>query len=197
MKIIKINLQKPENKKIKKAAQIIKEGGIVAFPSDTCYGLAADAKNKKAVEKIFKIKNRPEQKPISVIVSNLKMAQKYALIDKNIEKEFKKSLPGPYTIILPAKKQAKIFTKFKKTISIRIPDFLLTKTLSLKLKSPYTATSANISGEPPAWSAKEVIKTFEKQKYKPDLILDAGKLSQKPLSTIIDFTKETLSIKKR
>lgn len=198
MKIIKINLKKPESKILKQITKIIKQDGVVAFPSDTCYGLAADATSKRAVKKVFKIKKRPSSKPISIIIQNLKMAKQYAQINQTQEQKLKKYLPGPYTIILPTKMALKkIFTETNKTISIRIPDSPLTRAFSSILKIPYTATSANLSGQPPAWSAQKVIKIFQNQKTKPDLILDGGQLKQKPLSIIINLASKKPKILKR
>ena len=201
MKIIKMNPpaggQKPELKILKQAAKIIKQGGVVAMPFDTCYGLAADVTNKKAVTKVFQIKKRDLQKPISAVFKNIKMIKKYLKINKIQETELKKYLPGFYTIILPAKQKTKIFTKCKNTISVRIPNFPFTFTLSSMLNIPYTATSANISGRPEIWSGKKLIKVFKNQAQKPDLILDGGLIPKKPLSTIIDLSQKKPKITKR
>jgi len=199
MKIIKINLKKIDQRIIKITAEALKNGKVVAMPFDTCYGLAADATNKKAVEKVYKIKKRPKSKPFSIVIKDLTMISKFL---KNPDKSSKivayaqKLLPGNYTLILPVKKlpaeKIKLYTIFNKTLSIRIPDFPLTQALSSKLNVPFTATSANISNEPPAWSGEEVVKIFQKQKFQPDLVLDAGKLPQKPLSTIIDLVSSKI-----
>ncbi len=197
MEIIKINLKKPEPEILQQAVKVIKQGGVVALPFDTCYGLAADATNKKAVQKVYIIKKRPPSKPISVIVRDLKMTKQYTQINKNIEQKLKKYLPGSYTIILPAKQKIKISTKFNNTISIRIPNFPLTFTLSSMLNTPYTATSANLSGQPEIWSAKVLIETFKNQPQEPDLILNAGLIPKKPLSKIIDLTAKKQKTIKR
>lgn len=197
MKIIKINLKKLDKKTLNQAVKIIQKGGVVAFPCDTCYGLAADATNQESVEKVFKIKQRPFSKPISVIIQDLKIAQKFVKINKFQYSKLKKYLPGPYTIILSAKNEKQIFTKIDNKISIRIPKFNFTNELSKALKIPYTATSANISNQPPAWSGQKVIKYFKNKKFQPDLVLDAGVLNKKPLSTIIDLTSQKLKTTRR
>ena len=99
-------------------------------------------------------------------------------------------MPGSYTIILPLKKNQKIYTNTNNSISLRIPDFPFTEALSAQIQLPYTATSANLSGSPEIWSAQKAIKFFKSQKVKPDLIIDAGILPQKPLSKIVDFTQQ-------
>jgi L-threonylcarbamoyladenylate synthase len=190
MKIIKINLEKINPEIVKIIAKVVKNGGVVAIPFDTCYGLISDSTKKSAVEKVFKIKKRDLNRPISSVFKDLEMIKKYAKINQH---DLKKYFPGPYTVILSAKKNAKIKTIYNNTISTRIPDFQLTKELSKILSMPYTSTSANISNQPPVWSGKEVIKIFQNQKFQPDLIIDGGKLPQKPVSKIIDLTNQTSS----
>jgi len=197
MKIIKINLSKINPKIVSEAAKIIKSGGVVAMPFDTCYGLTTDATNPKAIRKIYQIKKRAKSKPISTVFKDLKMAKIYTKITAQKEKNLKKYFPGPFTIILPAQKQAKIATRFQNTISIRIPDFPLTLALASLLKKPYTATSANISGKKSLWSTQKLILEFKNQVKKPDLILDAGNLPPNPTSQIIDFTQLEPKIIKR
>ena len=103
MEILKLE---PENlaETIKKAAKSIKEGRIIILPTDTVYGFVADATNKKAVEKLFKIKKRKKEKPIPIFVKNIEMAKKLVLIDKEQEKFLKKVWPGKVTVVLERKK---------------------------------------------------------------------------------------------
>jgi L-threonylcarbamoyladenylate synthase len=100
MKILKLS-----EKVIKEVVKIINEGGVVVFPTDTVYGLICDATNKKAVEKIFKIKNREKDKVLPVFVSSIKKARKVAEIDKKQEEILKKYWPGKYTFVLKSKIQ--------------------------------------------------------------------------------------------
>lgn len=188
----------PKNLKkiVKKVAKIIREGGIIISPTDTVYGLIADAQNKKAVKKIFKIKKRKEEKPIPIFVKDLKMAKNLAYLDKSQEKFLKKVWLGKVTVVLKAKskKIAKGLLGKDKKIGLRIPNYKLLNILLEKLNHPLTSTSANISGKPASTKLEEVLKQFENQPPttfgggQPDLILDAGNLESSLPSTVIDLT---------
>jgi len=177
---------------LKKAMKVIWQGEVIVCPTDTVYGLIADAKNQKAVKKIFKIKKRKEEKPIPIFVRDLKMAKSLVLINKFQEKLLKKVWPGKVTVLLKAKKLTKkIFPKSiissENKIGLRTPNYKIINRLLRILNRPLTGTSANISGKPPSTKIKEILKQFKNQKYKPDLILDAGNLKLSLSSTIIDL----------
>lgn len=184
MKTIKINPQKPQAKAIAEAVKILKMGGTLVYPTDTCYGLGVDITNLLAVDKIYRIKGRAFRKPLSVIVRNLAQIKKMAEVDKKREKILKKYLPGPVTFVL-LNLDYKTFKQ--NTVGFRIPDYKITQLIADKVDFPYATTSANVSNKPPCYSVTEVNKQFKNQKYQPDLILDAGKLSKNPPSTVVDF----------
>ncbi len=169
---------------VEKAAEIIKKGGVVIYPTDTVYGLGANALDEKAVRKVFEIKKRDFKKPISVIVRDLEMAKRVASFSKNTEKILKKILPGPVTVILYKKKiLPDILTGGSKKIGLRIPDCNFTKKLMSKLDFPITTTSANISGKPIKGKPSTVIDlTGPKPK-----ILRAGPVTKKELLKCINF----------
>lgn len=207
MKIIKINPKNPSLKAIKLAASIIKKGGAVIYPTDTIYGIGVNALDKNAVRKVYKIKERPENKPLSIVVSDLKMAKKYCIIEKPQEEIFSALLPGAFTLVFRAKasRSNKILTTYNRTLSIRIPKHKIVSMLSKELKIPFTATSANISGLPGSGDISKILKQLGINKKKPDLsvnqridlVLDAGILPKKNPSTIIDLTgKEPKIIRK-
>lgn len=186
---IKLNLK---NKKevLKISKDYIKNGKIVVFPTDTVYGIICDATNKKAVAKIFKIKKRQLQKHLPVFVKNIEMAKNFAKINKKQEKFLKKVWPGKITVILEKKqrKKTKIHGTAPKTIALRIPNYGPLNLLLKNIDTPLSQTSTNISGKEPLQNAKEIIKEFQKEKYKPDLIIDTKKLPKSKPSTIIDLT---------
>ncbi len=196
MKIVKTD-SKNYRKIIELVEKLIREGKVLVCPTDTVYGLIADATNKKAVNKIFKIKKRPRNKPIPIFVKDLKIAKKLALINKNQGKFLKKVWPGKITIVLKRKEGKQIYGIDKKTIALRVPNYKLVLELLKKIDKPLTGTSANISSHPPSTKIREVLKQFtlqrgsgqENQKYQPDLVIDAGNLSKSKPSTILDFTK--------
>jgi len=189
MKILKIR-----GKNFKEISTIVakstREGKVVVCPTDTVYGLICDATNKKAVEKLFKIKKRTKRKPIPIFIKDLKMAKKFADIDKNQEKFLKKVWPGKVTTVLKRKNGLPLVLFGKeKTIGLRIPDYRLINELFKNLSRPLAETSANISGRPTLTKIKEIIKQFKSQKYQPDLIIDAGNLPKSKPSIIIDLTE--------
>lgn len=192
MRIIKINPHNPSLKAIKIAAKIIRDGGLIIYPTDTIYGIGANSLNQSAINKVYKIKQRSGSKPLSSVVRDIKMAKKYCIIGKTREEIFSALLPGAFTLIFLSKKikRNKILTEFNGTLSIRIPDFKVTKLLAGELKIPFTATSANISGLPGSGNIDEVLKQLENKKNQIDLVLDAGILSNKNPSKIIDLTGE-------
>jgi L-threonylcarbamoyladenylate synthase len=190
MNIIKVD---PENMRaslygLQKAAEFISRGGVVVVPTDTVYGLAADATNPQAVAKLFRIKKRPQTKPVPVIIRDMEMAKDMAYIDKRLEKILGILWPGAITVILQKKADLpELVTAGKRTIGLRLPDYKLLHFLMEAMGKPLTATSANVSGEAPSIDAEKVAGQFNKEFYRPDLILDAGKLKFSEPSTVLDL----------
>ncbi len=178
MKILKLNIRNYEEI-LERAAKEIKKGKVLICPSDTVYGLVCDVGNKKAVKKLFKIKQRPENKPIPIFVKDIEMAKRFAKINKKQEEFLKKVWPGKTTVILKSKKGG--------TIGLRIPNnkFVLD---SVKHIGPLAESSANISGQLASTKIKEVLKYFEGKEHQPNLVLDAGNLKKSKPSKVIDLT---------
>jgi len=185
---------------INQVVQELKKGKVIICPTDTVYGLIADATNKKAVEKIFKIKKRPKSKSLPIFVKDFKMAKKLAEIDKNQEKFLKKAWPGKTTAVLKLKIEnslkienckLKIYGIGKNTVALRIPDYKLINALLKKLNHPLAETSANISGRPPSVNIKEVLEQFtlRRAEGQPDFIIDVGDLPKNKPSKVIDLTQ--------
>jgi L-threonylcarbamoyladenylate synthase len=194
MIILKAN-KKNLKEVIETAIQLIKKGKVIICPTDTVYGLICDTTNKKAVEKLFRIKKRPRGKPIPIFVKDIKMAKTLAYIDKNQEKFLKLSWPGKVTAVLKRRKtKTKLYGVDKKTIGLRIPKYKFINQLLTIINSPLTGTSANISNLSPSTKIKEVLKQFTlrrgsgQEKYQPDLIIDTGDLPKSKPSTVLDLT---------
>jgi len=187
MKIIKF--KKIDTKEIiDKTINVLKNGGIVVFPTDTIYGLLADATNKKAVDKLFQIKKRDFKKPLPIFVSDISVARNLAILGSKEEDFLKKNWPGQITVVLKRKKTNKeIYGTKKDTIALRIPDFPLLNEVLKKINRPLTGTSANISGKHHCSSIKEAVEQF-RDKYKPDFVVDFGLLPSRKPSKIIDLT---------
>jgi L-threonylcarbamoyladenylate synthase len=192
MEILKIN---PENLResreaIEKAVNVISGGGTIIYPTDTVYGIGADATNETAVRRVFKIKKRPKDKPMPVLISDLEMAKKISYFNEKIGKMLLSVWPGPVTVLLEKKNVLPaIVVGDKSTIALRIPDYKITHYMVVKCGVPVVATSANISGQPPSNKISDVISQFEKAVPRPDLILDAGDLKFCEPSTILDLSR--------
>ncbi|MCX6759073.1 MAG: L-threonylcarbamoyladenylate synthase [Candidatus Nealsonbacteria bacterium] len=186
MKILKTD-QENFNQLVEKTVKAIRNGRVIVCPTDTVYGLIADATNKKAVEKIFKIKKRPKNKPVPIFIKDINVAKKLAKINEKQEAFLKSVWPGKITVVLNRKK-SRLYGVDKKTIALRIPKYGLLLSLAKQLNCPLTGTSANISGRLVSTRIKEVIKQFQNQKQKLDLVIDAGNLKPAKPSKVIDLT---------
>jgi L-threonylcarbamoyladenylate synthase len=175
------------------AAEFLKEGKVLAYPTDTIYGLGADASFQKACLRIREIKGRKEKKPFSVIVRDLAMAEKYVFFDDFSRAVFRKFLPGKFTFILKSRKKLPLAVEGSKgTLALRIPDHFFTKKLSGFFSRPIITTSVNLSGELPLNWGTEIVDYFENHPPAPDLIVDAGRIGSeesppKP-SAVIDLS---------
>lgn len=191
MKILKINSRKPNKNIIAQATKILKGGNLVIFPTETVYGLGANAFDKKAVRKIFKVKGRPENKPLIILIARKLDLNKVAKnIPRNVWLLAKKFWPGPLTLILKKKKVVlKEVTAQSETVAVRLSSHPVAKALVKELGIPITAPSANISGHPPHRTVKKILSEFKNMK-EIKLILDAGKTPIGKPSTLIDLTKK-------
>lgn len=191
MRILRVdpeNLRESEEAIIE-AAKTMLDGGLVVFPTDTVYGLGCDATNEQAIRKIFQIKKREKGRSLPIVVRDLEMAKKITLIDKRLERALALIWPGAVTVILLSKfKLPEALSGGRRTLGLRIPDYKLTYLLSENTGRPYVATSANISGEPATVKISQALKYFEKNIYKPDLVLDAGDLRFSEPSTVLDLS---------
>lgn len=179
-------------KALEKVAQLIASGSVVIFPTDTVYGLLADATNKKAVQKLYRIKKRPLRKPLSLFVRNLAAAKQLAVINTKQESYIKRHWPGNTTVVLERKKTKKpLYGVSRRTIALRQPNHKLLLSLLKKLSCPLTATSANVSDIAPAKTIKEARQQFSK--LHPDIAVDGGTLNGKP-SSVVDLTKTPFHI---
>ena len=193
MEIIKFNLKGDwsdlDSRIIEQAVRTIKRGGSIVFPTDTVYGLGVNALKPYSIERLFKIKKRPEGKPVPIIVKNIEMAKQLAYVDRKIEKVLTEVWPGQVTVVLEKRSIVPdVLTAGLKTVGLRIPNNYFTQYLMENLDEPITATSANFSNQPSLSSAMEIIKIFDKAYPVPDLILDAGELPPSPPSTVLDLT---------
>lgn len=186
MEIIKIDPNNPDSKTIDRVVEVLENQGVIVYPTDTCYGLGADATNIFALNKLYKIKGRDYNKPVSIIAKDINAIKKFALVEADQEAFLKKYLPGEITAILLVTDML----NFKNnTVGVRIPNYKITKLIAEKFNAPYATTSANISGKPSCYNINDLLTQLKNQKDLPDLILDAGTLSENPPSTVVDIVK--------
>ena len=185
---------------VAKANTILRAGGVILYPTDTLYGLGADALSDEAVDKIYAIKGRDERKTIHAIVADIAMMEKYAEVSDMANMLIKEFLPGPLTLIL--KKREGVDTGIGRgitTIGIRIPNNPFCLALAKNFGKPITATSANISGQKPERDTKAILEQLlsgnpytsllQKTSIRNiDFVIDAGELPESQPSTVVDVS---------
>src|SRR3989338_3031264 len=176
------------------AAKALSKGKVIVCPTDTIYGFIADAQNLKAVAKLFRIKLRRKEKPLGIFVKDLAMAKKIAGIRPLQEKFLKTVWPGKVTSVLYASKRFPKGVGTKETIGIRVPRHKFLNLLLKKFNHALVQTSVNISDTPPLQRVADMVGVFGRRKWKPDLILDAGKLPSSRPSKVVDMTGEKTKI---
>ncbi len=187
MEYYELHPETPQLRYINKAVSVLKEGGVIIYPTDTVYGIGCDIFNKEALERIFTIKNDSTSKLFSFVCSDLKDISKYARVSDYAYRTMKHLLPGPYTFILPAAKLVpKKLWSNRKTVGIRIPNNSITMKLVEELGNPIISTSTtNRKGEV-IYDPFEIKNIFNTQ---VDLMLSMGPLMGEP-STVVDLSDE-------
>jgi len=190
--ILEINPKNPEPRKIKKVVEVLTEGGIIAYPTDTYYGIGCDLFNKGAIEKIYQLKHRSPSQPFSFICSDLKHISEYAQVTNYAYKTMKRLLPGPYTFILEGSRLVpKIMLTKRQTVGIRVPDNAICLAIVHEFGHPIINTSAT---DPESRILQSPQELREKLGHALDLIIDGGGVAGKPSSIIslIDDAPEIL-----
>lgn len=191
MKRIPITAEQPHPDAIKQAVDVMRRGGVIVYPTDTCYGIGVDARNQSAVRRLMTLKLRQTKtKPFSVIVQSIDAIRAIAHIDGDIEGTLRQYLPGPYTFVLV---NLDFRISRSSSIGVRIPASVTTSMLATTFRAPFTTTSANVSGLPSPYSYEAIERSLlhplgQSAHQLIDLILDAGQLPQRSPSTVIDLT---------
>ena len=182
--IIEINPDNPQGRLIEKVAKVLEQGGLVIYPTDTQYGLGCDLKNKKAIEKVYRLKQRNPKSPFSLICSDLTNISEYAKVSNFAYRTMKRLLPGPYTFILEGTKLVpQLMLTKRHECGIRVPNHPLTLLLVGALGRPVINTSAALDGEDVPTEAEGFAELFKNQ---VDIIIDGGPVPGEP-STIISL----------
>jgi len=174
--IFTINPHNPQQRLINRVIDVLDKGGLIAYPTDTFYGIGCDLYNKKGIQLIYRLKNRPLKKPFSIICDGLKEISRYAQVSNYAYKTMKRLLPGPYTFILEGTKLVpKIMLTKRKTVGIRVPDNKICLTLVRTLGRPIISTSAGLDDP---YCIQEVHSSYL------DTVIDGGPLNPTPSSVI-------------
>ena len=182
MMILEINPQNPQKRLIRRAVEVLRNGGVIAYPTDTYYGIGCDIFNKSAIERVYQLKRRPKHKPFSFICSDLKNISQYAQVTSYVYKTMKRLLPGPYTFILAGSRLVpKIMLTNRKTAGIRVPDNRICLKLVEELGNPIITTSATMP-DGSIFNDASLIHDYFKGRI--DLVVDGSIVPGKPSSVI-------------
>lgn len=183
------------------AVRTIRAGGIVAHATETCYGFACDLTNADAVQKLFALKKRPGDMPVSALFASVEHAKKFVEWSDAADELARKYLPGPLTIVLPlrAGASAKFHLSINgthgvATVGVRVSSNPVAQQLVELAGVPLSTTSANIHEKPEPYSVQEIQVQFEGQKLQPDLILDSGRLPLTKPSTVVVVRDDTIEV---
>ncbi|WP_162055594.1 L-threonylcarbamoyladenylate synthase [Pontibacter pamirensis] len=184
---LQIHPETPQQRKILEAVEILRNGGVIIYPTDTIYGLGCDIHNARAVERVCLIKGiKPDKANLSFICSDLTHISDYAKIDTPTYKVMKKALPGPFTFVLDASSRVPKYAGTKKTVGIRVPDNKIALQLVKELGNPILSTSVRDDDEVLEYSTDPEL-IYEKYKNLVDAVIDGGP-GKNMASTVVDVT---------
>jgi tRNA threonylcarbamoyl adenosine modification protein (Sua5/YciO/YrdC/YwlC family) len=198
--LLEINAEHPEPRKIQAAKQKLEEGRVIVYPTDTIYGLAAAIDNRAAIERLYALRKLDKKKPLSIVCASLSEVSRYAVVENEIFRVMKRVLPGPYTFVLTATREApKMGDTKRRTVGIRFPAHPVSLALIAALGRPLLSTSAIIDEEeekedPPTSSPTTLADHYGAEGVA--LVLDAGPLEGTP-SSVIDWTGDNPVILRR
>lgn len=180
--LLEINPKNPQERRIRQVADVLKSGGIIAYPTDTYYGIGCDIMNKKAIQAIYKLKQRDKNKPFSFICSDLKNISAYAKVSNYAYKTMRRLLPGPYTFILEGSKLVpKIMLTRRKTAGIRVPDNTICIDLVRELGNPVISTTAMTPDRELFDDPSFILDYFGSR---IDIVIDGGPVPNLPSSVV-------------
>lgn len=189
--ILDINPINPQPRFVKQVVECLKQGGVIAYPTDTTYGIGCDIFNPKGVKKIYQIKQRDPRKPFSFICADLSDVANYAQVSNFAFKIMRRHLPGPYTFVLEATRVVPdLLTTRQKTVGIRIPGNEIALSIVRELGHPLVTTSANVSGEDVLHDPVDIDQKLGKML---DLVVGGGILLGDP-STVISLAGDRVEI---
>lgn len=189
--LLQINPDNPQPRMIARVVEVLREGGVIAYPTDTTYGIGCSIFSKRGIERIYLLKQREKKKPFSFICADLSEVARYARVSNYAFKILKRFLPGPYTFVLDASSVVPdlLLTK-QKTVGIRIPDNAICLAIVRELGCPIVTTSANRSGEDPIGDPAAVDRELGRDL---DLVVDGGILSA-DVSSVVSLIGDVATV---
>jgi tRNA threonylcarbamoyl adenosine modification protein (Sua5/YciO/YrdC/YwlC family) len=189
--ILEVDIQHPQPRHIARAVQVLERGGLLAYPTDTYYGLGCDLMSKKAIERLYQLKGRDKKKPLSILCPDLSDVAKYAHVSNFAYRTMKGLTPGAFTFILEATRLVpEVMMTKQKQVGIRVPDAPLARALAAGLGRPLITTSASDDEGEPLIDAKDI---KEKLGHGLDLILDGGVTLMEP-STVVSLIGDSMEV---
>jgi L-threonylcarbamoyladenylate synthase len=174
----------------KEAARALSHGGIVLYPTDTLYGLAADITNPDALQRLWAVKERDPKKPVSIVVPDVHALYEHGKLAEPQAVFAHTHLPGALTLVVPAREHLPEAVVYNGAVAMRVPNDPFVRALAQEFFSPYTATSANKAGEPTQSTATDVIVSLGAESQLIDLVIDDGPRASAVPSTIVLYTGE-------
>ncbi len=189
--LLAINPAHPEPRKIQRAAKILGEGGVIAYPTDTVYGLGCALGEKQAIDRLYQLKGMPKDHPLAIICPDLSDIAKYAVVENVVYRVLKHFLPGPYCFILMATREVpKVMLTKQKTVGIRVPNHAITIALVRELGRPLISTTAGRPGQDPFVDPWEIEQEFSGL----DLVIDQGDAGGSVPTTVVDLSQGDVRI---
>ncbi len=188
--LLPINTDHPEPRKIRRAVDALERGEVIAYPTDTAYGLGCDLFNKKAIDRIYTVKQIPKKQKLTFICPDLSDIARYAIVDNQQYRLLRRVLPGPYTFILEATREVpKIVQSKRKTVGIRVPDHPVTHALVRELGRPLITSSAVLPDGDPLIDPEEIDDRFKGMA----MTIDGGAGGME-FTTVVDLTSGEIGV---
>jgi tRNA threonylcarbamoyl adenosine modification protein (Sua5/YciO/YrdC/YwlC family) len=185
--ILSLHPETPQLRHLERIAEVLQKDGVIAYPTDTLFGLGCLVSRKKAVDRIQAMKGRDPKKPMSILCANMEMLCRYTRhLDTPTFRILKQMFPGSYTAVLPASREVPRHLQNKQTVGLRIPDHAFCLAISALVGEPIITTSCNRAGEDPLQNAWEI---EEEMGHMLDLVIDCGQPSGLA-STVVDMTND-------
>lgn len=186
--LIELHPEHPEPRKIRRAVEALRKGEVIAYPTDTAYGLGVDLLSRAAIDRLYQVKGIPRSQQLAFLCHDLSDVARYTVVEQEAYRLLKRALPGPYTFILQATREVpKNLHSRRRTVGVRVPAHPVPIALVRELGHPILSTTANRHGEPPVIDPREIELTFPGV----SIVLDGG-LGGEGLTTVVDLTENAV-----